>query len=332
MAVSGVASNPTRFGAGQTADERSLFLEVFGGEVLTAFDLATIFGDKVTTKTVGKGQKAWRFPKTWKTTAEYHTAGQELMGNDFDTGEVVVTIDDILVAHKGIYDLDEMLSHFDVRQPIATAMGQALAKFYDKNIARSIAQAARTAGTGPFPGGTRSVDSGLAADGVTGKYDGIAWIDAIRDANLKLHDLDVPEEVTRNMAVNARVFDAIKFAKDSSGNYMILDRDFRHNGAGGIDQRAETIVVDGVTIYKTRNMPTADETAATDVYAKYRADYSGLEGLLWIPDAVATVKMSDIGFENTRDTRRLEDFMVAKMLCGHGTLRPEGAVEFNSVA
>jgi hypothetical protein len=38
----------------------------------------------------------------------------------------------------------------------------------------------------------------------------------------------------------------------------------------------------------------------------------------------------DIGFETMRDTRRLEDFTVAKMLCGHGTLRAECALEFKT--
>ncbi len=61
----GDASSPIRFGGGQVGvTQRELFLDVFGGEVLTAFDLATITLDKHEIKTVGPGQKSWRFPKT----------------------------------------------------------------------------------------------------------------------------------------------------------------------------------------------------------------------------------------------------------------------------
>jgi hypothetical protein len=98
----------------------------------------------------------------------------------------------------------------------------------------------------------------------------------------------------------------------------------------GIGGRDETLTIDGVTIYKTRNMPTTDESADTSVYSKYRANYSTTTGVLWTPMAVANVKMRDITLEHERDVRRQENFMVASMLAGHGTLRPECAVEFKT--
>lgn len=84
MAISGDTSSPTRFLSGQTAgstlaEQRTLLLDVFGGEVLTAFDNALLFADKVQSRTISKARSA-RFPKIWKSQAEYHRAGQELMG------------------------------------------------------------------------------------------------------------------------------------------------------------------------------------------------------------------------------------------------------------
>lgn len=325
----GDSSNPVRFGTGQTADDRALYLEVFGGEVLTAFDLNVLTLDKHRVKTVGRGAKSWRFPKTWLATAEYHTPGQEMLGNDIPTTEITVTIDDILVAHTGISDLDAMLSHFDVRGPFSTELGRALAKVYDKNVFRQMILAARTAADGPFPGGNNITDSALAPD-VNGVIDGGAWIDAIRQANVDLFNKDVPEDTPRYMAVDIGTFNAIKYAKDANGQYLVLNRDFGHPGAGGVQGRAEMIEIDGVMVYRSRNMPNTDESAANTVYTKYRANYANTLGILWCPDAVATVKAMDIGLESTRDTRRLEDFMVAKLLVGHGTLRPECALEFAS--
>lgn len=332
MAIGSDNSSPLRFGKGQSAnateaDRRSLYLDAFGGEVITAFDSQTIALDKHTIKNL-RGAKSWRFPKTWLSSAEYFVPGTELMGNDLPTGEISITADDILVSHHGFSDLDTVLSHFDVRSKATFEMGRALAKVFDKNVFRAIALAARTAAVGPFPGGTVVTDANLNA---TGSVNGAYWIDAIRAANKALFNKDVPEDVARFMAVNADVFDAIKYAKDANGNYLVLNRDdFGSSDTSGIAKRAQTLEVDGVTIYRSRNLPKTNETADTSVYSKYRANYLTTTGLLWTAEAVATVKLMDVTMETFRDTRRLEDFVVAKMMVGHGTLRPECAVEFKT--
>jgi hypothetical protein len=53
-----------------------------------AFQRAILTLDKHMVRTITNGKSA-QFPKTWKATAEYHTAGQEMLGNDIDTSEVV---------------------------------------------------------------------------------------------------------------------------------------------------------------------------------------------------------------------------------------------------
>lgn len=327
--ATGTASSPVRFGAGQSSptDNRSLFLDVFGGEVLTAFDNATVTLDKHTVKSLSGGAKSYRFPKTWKASAEYHQPGTELLGNDFQTGEITINVDDILVSHYAIADLDRILSHFDMRSIISNEMGRALAKVFDKNVFRQLILAARDTGSSPFPGGESITDAALTK---TGTISGIDWIDAIRDANLRLFNKDVPEDMPRYLAVGAEVFDAIKYAKDANGQYLILNRDFGADVAGGVQARAETIKIDGVTVIKSRNIPNADESASADVYSKYRGNYATTTGVMWCPQAVATVKLLDISMETERDVRRLEDFMVSKMFVGHGTMRPEMAIEFKT--
>jgi hypothetical protein len=323
----GDPSNPARFLYGQSAsDERNLALKVFGGEVLAAFDLNTVTLDKHQTRSV-RGKSA-QFPKTWKATSEYFRPGQEMLGNDIDTTEITITVDDILVSHVAISDLDAMLSHFDVRSQFSTELGRALARVFDKNVFRQIVLAARTAADGPFPGGIVVTDAALTNSGT---ISGIDWIEAIRSANISLFNNDVPEEAARYMAVNRNVFDAIKYAKDANGNYLVLNRDFQAANGGGISGRiGESLQIDGVTIYPSRNMPTTNETSDTTVYSKYRGNYSTTTGVLWTPMSVATTKVMDMALETTRDVRRQEDFMVAKMLVGHGTLRPEATVEFKT--
>jgi hypothetical protein len=319
-------STPVRFLTDTGGVDRNLALKVFSGEVLAAFDLNVLTLDKHETRTL-RGAKSAQFPKTWKASSEYHTPGLQLLGDEIDTTEVTITMDDILVSHFGISDLDQMLSHFEVRSKFADAAGYELAKVFDKNVFRSIILAARAAADVSFPAGNNVTDASLVN---TGAIDGAAWIEAIRDANEALFGKDVPDSEARYMAVNIAVFNAIKYAKDANGQYLLINRDFGNLGAGGVAGRGRVLDVDGVQVYPTRNLPTTNETADTSVYSKYRANYSTTTGVLWTPMAVGTVKAMDIGFETMRDTRRLEDFTVAKMLCGHGTLRPECAVEFKT--
>jgi len=321
----GTSSNPARFGYGQSvSDDRNLFLKVFGGEVLTAFTEQVTTMDKHSVRTITSGRSV-QFPRTWKATAEYHTPGQEMLGNDIDTSEVTVTVDGFLVAHTAISDIDSLMSHFDVRAPYAQELGQSIARAFDKNVFRSVVLAARTAADGPFPAGNVITDAALTN---TGAIDGEAWVEAIRTANIALFEKNVPEVMPRYCAVNKRTFDAIKYARDGNGNYLILDRQL--GGTGSVAQRTEMLNVDGVMVYPTNLLPTANETSDTSVWAKYRANYSTTTGCLWTPMAVGTVKLADLGMETERDVRRKEDFMVASMLAGSGTLRAETAVEFKT--
>lgn len=326
--MAGVTSTPARFGYGQsTSDDRNLFLKVFGGEVLTAFTEKVVTLDKHVVRNIEFGKSA-QFPKTWKATSAYHEAGQQLLGNDIDTTEVTITIDGLLVSHTAIYDLDEKMSHFDVTSEFSQELGRSLAREFDKNVLRQIVLAARTSADGPFPAGNTITDSALVNSSIASTT-GKAWIDHIREANIALYNKNVPEDMPRYLVVNADVFDAIKYAVDSSHGYLVINRDFGEQ-AGGVAGAGNVIQIDGVQIIRSNLMPTANETSDTSVYSKYRANYSTTTGIMWCPEAVGTLKLMDLAMETERDVRRQEDFMVAKMAVGHGVLRPELAVEFKT--
>ena len=326
--MAGVTSTPARFGYGQsTSDDRNLFLKVFGGEVLTAFTEKVVTLDKHTVRNIEFGKSA-QFPKTWKATSAYHEAGQQLLGNDIDTSEVTITIDGLLVSHTAIYDLDEKMSHFDVTSEFSQELGRALAREFDKNVLRQIVLAARTSADGPFPAGNTITDAALVNSSIASST-GKSWIDHIREANIALYNKNVPDDMPRYLVVNADVFDAIKYAVDSTHGYLVINRDFGEQ-AGGVAGRGDVINIDGVQIIRSNLMPTANETSDTSVYSKYRANYSTTTGIMWCPEAVGTLKLMDLAMETERDVRRQEDFMVAKMAVGHGVLRPELAVEFKT--
>lgn len=327
MTFSSNPGNPVAFGAGQSnpADDRSLFLKMFSGEVLTAFTAATLTKGKTREKNITSG-KSFQFPRTGTSQAQYLQRGQEMLGNPFATGEVEVTIDGPLVAHHALWDFDVAMSQFDVRGPMTADMGQALARMYDQNNFRQIALSARTAAVGEFPGGDTIRDASLVSTGTS--IDGSAWMDAIRQAKIAKQKKDIPASMPWYMVSTPEVFDAIKYAKNSAGQYINLNSLIQLATAGVGSVPTEAIRFEGVTLFSSNLLPQSNDSANADVFSKYRADFSKTSALMWQPDAVAVLTLMGIATETTRDVRRQEDFIVSKQAVGHGTLRAECAVEF----
>ena len=94
-------------GAGQTD---ALFLKVFSGEVLTAFETASVTRERHFVRTISSGKSA-SFPATWKVTGGYHTPGNEIVGQTSNVNERVITIDDLLVSSVFIPNIDEAKNH-----------------------------------------------------------------------------------------------------------------------------------------------------------------------------------------------------------------------------
>jgi hypothetical protein len=328
MSFSPDTGNSIAFGTGASGtDDRALFLKQFGGEVLTALTANTLTAGKTREKSIGAG-KSWQFPRTGVSVAEYITRGQEMLGNGFLTDEVLVTVDGPLTASHALWDLDVLMSHFDMRAPITSEMGAVLARTIDQNVFRSIALAARTAASAVIPGsGGSSVINAALVPGASGKL----WMDAIRLAKQTLFSKNVPTGQSIYMAVPYATFDAIKYAQDpTTGTYLNLNSMLNLASAGLGSAVTEAIRFEGVTIFPTNLLAQSNDTANTAVYSKYRADFSKTVGLIWLQDAVATLSLLDVTVETTRDVRRQEDFMVAKVVKGHGTLRSEYAYELKT--
>lgn len=330
----GDPSAPTRFGedVAATGDVTGLFLKMFGGEVFAAFTEATITMDKQNSREISAGKSA-QFPKTWKVSSQYHSAGEEMLGQTTDETERVITIDGLLVSHVGIYDLDEAMSHFQVRGEYSAELGRALARTFDKNTFRTIIKTARadsslgggSASTTPFPDGTTITNADIASAAIAAGG-GQEWFEVMRYMRVAADTNNVPGSEPLWLAVPPTTFDSASFANanDSAANpFIFMNRDnLFADGIMGPQIR-------GVQMLMSNLIPQTDESADSDVLAKYRANYASPStgGVGWGRNAVGVVKLIGMGMEMTRDVRRQEDFMVAKMACGHGPLRNELAYE-----
>ena len=97
-----------------TGNSRALFLKLYAGEVMTAFQTKNIMLDYCRVRTIKNGKSA-QFIMTGKNrAAAYHTPGNELIpAARAKHTERLVTIDDLLVAHQFIPNIDEAMQHID---------------------------------------------------------------------------------------------------------------------------------------------------------------------------------------------------------------------------
>ena len=131
-------ATPSRLGQADLAgDVQAIFLKVFAGEVLTAFETGTVMKSLTRQRQISSGKSA-SFPAMYKASTEYHVPGAEILGNAIAHNEIVIAIDDLLLSDVFIANIDEAMNHYDVRSTYTTEMGRALALAYDKNVARML--------------------------------------------------------------------------------------------------------------------------------------------------------------------------------------------------
>ena len=306
--------------AGLTGDTQALFLKVFAGEVLTAFEETNVTADKHTVRAISSGKSA-QFPVTGKTTASYHTPGTEILGSPIASNERVIAIDDLLVSSAFVANIDEAMSHYDVRSIYSTEIGRALAYTYDRNVLQLAITAARGAAVGTTDLGGSKITSATVLSDTTGE----ALIAALFAAAQQLDQKFVPAED--------------RWAFLSPAAYYILASNTKimntlWNGVGNYAE-ANLLKVAGINIVKTNHAPygTATQTAydatADDglVTGKYDVSAANTAAVVMHKSAVGTVKLLDLAMESQYDIRRQGTLLVAKYAMGHGLLRAASAVE-----
>ena len=129
----------------ETGDVRNLYLKLYAGEVMSAFQTKNIMMNYCRVRTISKGKSAQFIMTGQYRNAEYHTPGNEIMPDVIAANaERVVSVDDLLIAAQFIPNIDEAMQHFDIRSVYTQESGYALAKSADQNILRMAVKAALT--------------------------------------------------------------------------------------------------------------------------------------------------------------------------------------------
>ncbi len=299
----------------------ALFLKVFSGEVLTAFSENNVFSDALhTVRTISSGKSA-QFPVTGTASAAYHTPGNLLTGGAILHNEKVINIDDLLIAQTFVANIDELMNHYDVRAIYASELGKALAKTYDQNVAKCIANASRasTTLTGGSGGTVLTLASGnTASANVTG--DELAA--AIYDIAQAFDERDIPK--TDRFVV----LPPAEYYKLPESATRTISTDYNPGGNGSFAS-GNVQQIAGMPVIMSNNVPQSNVGSNPGGSNNtYSGDDSKTIGLVFHKSAVGTVKLLDMTTEisgNDYQVMYQGTLMVAKYALGHGTLRPEAA-------
>ena len=248
-------------------DARALYLKLFSGEMFKGFQHESIARDMVMKRTLKNG-KSLQFIYTGRTSAEFHTPGNSILGNSDGAppvAEKTVTCDDLLISSAFVYELDETLAHFELRGEISKKIGYALAEKYDKLIFRAITKGARLASPVTKtnfvePGGTQIRVGTTTND--SDAYSATGLVNAFFDAAAALDEKGVSSQ-GRCAVLNPRQYYALI---QQTGDNGLINRDVQ----GAALQSGKGVVeIAGIKVYKSMNIP---------FQAKHGVAYGGTTG------------------------------------------------------
>ena len=332
-----------------SADKRELFLKVFSGEIISQYETKCVMKDLVRTRSIATGKSA-SFPLYGAATAKWHTPGDNILEaasgylTNFKYAERILTLDNMLTANTLISDVDELINHWDVRSPIATELGRALAYAYDR-FAMSTFWAAANA-VSPISA-TSANGTALAGQIITkGTTDptGTQIVDSLYEAQIALDNKDVPTD-GRFCVVRPEQYQALLASPISLATSPRFSKDFG-SGVGDVSKgTAAAVEIAGFRVLKSNLFPRVnlaanalftDTNAVSDVYGTNGVGYGGTVstansmalawGICGHADAIGCVKKFDVTTEMERKIEYQGTLVVSKMMAGFGVLRPECAI------
>lgn len=312
--------NLTRLGQSNfSGDMMALFKEQFIPELLTEFDSKRVMKNFVRCKTIEKGKSA-TFPVLGNTSAKYVAVGDSLLGNQsIAHNEITINVDPFLVSDIIIHDLDVKLQEYDDRSEITREMAKALANTEDKQLLQVGVLAARAGSTVEGrQGGT------VLKAGVNAKTDASVLAAAIYTAGVELDEKNVEEE------------DRYCFVRPLQYAMLAQYEDIKNHDIGtGSYSDGTTGKLNNIKVIKTNHLPQTNITQSNDTTNPnniYYGDFTKTAALVMNRQAIGTVSRQGLIVEPKWILERLAHLLTARILQGHGILRPECAVEISAEA
>ena len=313
--------------------DRAMFLRLGSSEVLDAFMTNCVFKGKTRERNI-RGGRSVDFPITGRMLANYHQPGTQINGSGNDPSDLnkrTIELDALMIADAAVYQVDELMNYYDVRQIYTKELGRALAYEYDKRVARLVWAAAKNsteplAKDPPNAGRTGQVitfaDDKATFDAKTRQQRGDLLVDAIFDARVGFEEKDVPID---NMYAVFSPDDYYSITQSSRA----INVDFNSGGGNGTIAQGETARIAGIPLFSSNHVVQSSYTLVSgDVNPDYQQDLSKCRGLIFHRDAVGVVSLLSPSLQLTGAEYRVQyqsDLMVARQSLGMGVLRAECA-------
>lgn len=333
-------------------DALALFLKVFGGEVLTAFERQAKTLSKVMVRTISSGKSA-QFPVMGRTSARYLKQGESLDTNrkDIKHSEKVIAIDGLLATDVLIYDIEDAMNHYDVRAEYSKQMGEALAIATDT---ANYAEMAKLVNSRVAAKGSQENLPGLGASPMVlvgrktvahqpakvGEYV-IQALTVMRAEFTKRYvptgdrtfftSPDVYSAVLAALMPNAANYAAL--IDPETGNirnvmgFEIVETPHMTDTSDAVDNPTDAFDSTG-HVFPTTGVDITSWGTATGAVT---IGENNVCGIVMHRSAVATLKLKDMALERARRPDYQADQIIAKYAMGHGGLRPEaiGGIVFS---
>lgn len=332
--------------SGGTLGHNKLWLPLWSGEVINAYDQYNMFENMITTRSISSGF-SYEFPITG--TVELKAAweaGEELSGKGNSSRTFKVNLDARpMAAHFETDNIDLLVTQWDYRSELARQSGLTLANTRDRQLAVALLAACAVAPITNDPRGSdfttnafqAPIDVGAVAPSAASETTALKVLEGIEDYLVKCQENDVqvnnvycvvtPKvfQVIRALGITKSADSPLAFTK-----VPMFTGAQEFGGAGapismGMNAMTDSLEYMGVKIVKSNHLPKTDLEGAAIGSAKYnlKCDAINLHGIIFQPEAVAGLSLQGMKVDTVADVRRNTQFTVASMLKGTGLIRPE---------
>ena len=298
----------------ESGSATALFENKMQTDVLRYFQSTNISKELVTNKTIADGKSA-SFPIIGNATAFYHTAGEELDGDNIAATDRTITVDAMLVGFAYIPDIDDAMVHYDANSAYNESIGRALAKRFDQDCFRMIAVAGFIDdGTAATAAGLRTFGDDVFSEPEVFTSSGDELIGSkvyaeIVNAIAQWTEKDIPGEPV--VVLQPRSYYALLNNPANTGMTWANDE---------ASQTGRVPLVLGKKVYTSPHLPQSDDSANTAIDAKYRADFSDVVGLVFSKECVAALQLIGLTMRSDYVPTRLATLIAGKMAVGFGVL------------
>lgn len=310
-------------------DRLALFLKVFAGEVLAAFNGKSVTLGRHIERNISSGKSA-QFPVFGRAAAAYLKAGGNLddLRVNIEHAEKIIQIDGLLTSDCLIFDLDEAMAHFDLRGEYSRQLGEALARANDGAVLAELAkmvvadteniptnQTTGVKGTGKGSIETKSVTS-LGENEETG----VALFEELLAIKTKMSNNYVPED-ERYCYIKPVALNALIAAKD------VMNKLYGATMTIADNQPPKLI---GFELIETPDLTVGGATVNDGVVQGsghvFPATYvDSCQMIVAHRTAVGTLTLKGLAVEHARRANLQADQIIAKYAKGYSGLRPEAA-------